>query len=172
MLKSNKFWDLVILTLLFHILRYIRKPQGGALQGQNRTDDPFPVAGLPVAAGAARRRQPPQLELRSGQPVEPVGGAGASGRQPLGGYLLVSHRSEQRAAGGDRRGGQPVLVGQYDTFGKLQGQTVAGAAKRQGAQYQQPLRYAGQYGTTKAACTTTCSATTNPRWGVSPRRIR
>ena len=43
--------------------------------------------------------------------------------------------------------------GQYDTFGKLQGQTVAGAAKRQGAQYQQPLRYAGQYGTTKAACT-------------------
>ncbi|MGQ6211059.1 RHS repeat-associated core domain-containing protein, partial [Serratia sp. IR-2025] len=35
--------------------------------------------------------------------------------------------------------------GQYDTFGKLQGQTVAGAAKRQGAQYQQPLRYAGQY---------------------------
>ena len=38
-----------------------------------------------------------------------------------------------------------MLVGQYDTFGKLQGQTVAGAAKRQGAQYQQPLRYAGQY---------------------------
>ena len=35
--------------------------------------------------------------------------------------------------------------GQYDTFGKLQGQTVAGAAKRQGVQYQQPLRYAGQY---------------------------
>ncbi|PNO71486.1 hypothetical protein MC70_011400 [Serratia marcescens] len=35
--------------------------------------------------------------------------------------------------------------GQYDTFGKLQGQTVAGAAQRQGAQYQQPLRYAGQY---------------------------
>ncbi|AIA48813.1 RHS family protein [Serratia sp. FS14] len=35
--------------------------------------------------------------------------------------------------------------GQYDTFGKLQGQTVAGAAKRQGAQYQQALRYAGQY---------------------------
>ncbi|BEO03991.1 hypothetical protein SMQC13_17180 [Serratia marcescens] len=35
--------------------------------------------------------------------------------------------------------------GQYDTFGKLQGQTVAGAAKRQGAQYQQPLRYTGQY---------------------------
>ena len=31
------------------------------------------------------------------------------------------------------------------TFGKLQGQTVAGAAKRQGAQYRQPLRYAGQY---------------------------
>ena len=86
------------------------QPQGGALQGQNRTDDPFPVAGLPVAAGAARRRQPPQLELRSGQPVEPAGGAGAGGRQPLGRYLLVSHRSEQRAAGSDRRGGQPVLV--------------------------------------------------------------
>ncbi|MEX0632455.1 hypothetical protein M8494_11605 [Serratia ureilytica] len=29
--------------------------------------------------------------------------------------------------------------GQYDTFGKLQGQTVAGAAKRQ-ARTQQPLR--------------------------------
>ncbi|CAI0893302.1 Cell wall-associated polypeptide CWBP200 [Serratia entomophila] len=35
--------------------------------------------------------------------------------------------------------------GQYDTFGKLQGQTVAGAARRNGAQYDQPLRYAGQY---------------------------
>ncbi|OUI66195.1 hypothetical protein AZZ99_000443, partial [Serratia marcescens] len=32
-------------------------------------------------------------------------GAGAGGRQPLGGYLLVSHRSEQRTAGSDRRGG-------------------------------------------------------------------
>ncbi len=86
------------------------QPQNAALQRQNRTDDPFPVAGLPVAAGAARRRQPPQLELRSGQPVEPAGGAGAGGRQPLGRYLLVSHRSEQRAAGSDRRSGQPVLV--------------------------------------------------------------
>ncbi|WP_261154754.1 RHS repeat-associated core domain-containing protein, partial [Serratia ficaria] len=35
--------------------------------------------------------------------------------------------------------------GQYDTFGKLQGQTVEGAARRNGAQYDQPLRYAGQY---------------------------
>ncbi len=60
-----------------------------------------------AAAGAARRRQQPQLELRSGQPVEPAGGAGAGGRQPLG---LVSHRSEQRAAGSDRCSGQPVLV--------------------------------------------------------------
>nr|WP_258369909.1 hypothetical protein [Serratia marcescens] len=83
---------------------------GAAKRQGAQTDDPFPVAGLPVAAGAARRRQPPQLELRSGQPVEPAGGAGAGGRQPLGGYLLVSHRSEQRAAGSDRRGGQPVLV--------------------------------------------------------------
>ena len=30
----------------------------------------------------------------------------------------------------------------------------------------------GNIRTTKAACTTTCSATMNPRWGVSPRRIR
>jgi uncharacterized protein RhaS with RHS repeats len=30
--------------------------------------------------------------------------------------------------------------GQYDTFGKLQGQTVAGAARRNGAQYDQPPR--------------------------------
>ncbi|CAI0845535.1 Cell wall-associated polypeptide CWBP200 [Serratia ficaria] len=35
--------------------------------------------------------------------------------------------------------------GNYDTFGKLQGQTVEGAARRNGAQYDQPLRYAGQY---------------------------
>jgi RHS repeat-associated protein len=35
--------------------------------------------------------------------------------------------------------------GQYDTFGKLQGQTVAGAERRKGAVYDQPLRYAGQY---------------------------
>ncbi|MEX0632456.1 hypothetical protein M8494_11610 [Serratia ureilytica] len=45
---------------------------------------PFPVAGLPVAAGAARQRQPPQLELRSGQPVEPLAAleqAGDSRRQ-------------------------------------------------------------------------------------------
>ncbi|MDP8793772.1 RHS domain-containing protein, partial [Serratia marcescens] len=62
--------------------------------------------------------------------------------------------------------------GQYDTFGKLQGQTVAGAAKRQGAQYQQPLRYAGQYQDDESGLHYTCSATTNPRWGVLPRRIR
>jgi RHS repeat-associated protein len=35
--------------------------------------------------------------------------------------------------------------GNYDTFGKVQGQTVAGAARRKGAIYDQPLRYAGQY---------------------------
>ncbi|CAI2461638.1 Uncharacterized conserved protein [Serratia entomophila] len=57
------------------------------------------------SAGTAGRRQPPQLELRSGQPVEPIGGAGAGGRQPFGGDILVPHGSEQRAAGGNRRGG-------------------------------------------------------------------
>ena len=62
--------------------------------------------------------------------------------------------------------------GQYDTFGKLQGQTVAGAAKRQGAHTSSRCATPGNIRTTKAACTTTCSATTNPRWGVSPRRIR
>ena len=35
--------------------------------------------------------------------------------------------------------------GQYDTFGRLKGQTIAGAALREGATYDQPLRYAGQY---------------------------
>ncbi|MGE8158262.1 RHS repeat-associated core domain-containing protein, partial [Erwinia amylovora] len=35
--------------------------------------------------------------------------------------------------------------GQYDTFGRLQGQTTAGAAQRTGPVYDQPLRYAGQY---------------------------
>ncbi|CCG88191.1 RHS repeat-associated core domain-containing protein [Erwinia piriflorinigrans] len=35
--------------------------------------------------------------------------------------------------------------GQYDTFGKLLGQTTAGAAQRTGTVYDQPLRYAGQY---------------------------
>ncbi|WP_172731733.1 RHS repeat-associated core domain-containing protein [Pluralibacter gergoviae] len=35
--------------------------------------------------------------------------------------------------------------GQYDTFGRLRGQTIAGAALREGATYDQPLRYAGQY---------------------------
>ncbi|VEI65395.1 RHS repeat-associated core domain-containing protein [Serratia rubidaea] len=35
--------------------------------------------------------------------------------------------------------------GNYDTFGKLQGQTVAGAERRKGALVDQPLRYAGQY---------------------------
>ncbi|CAI2537136.1 Uncharacterized conserved protein [Serratia ficaria] len=30
--------------------------------------------------------------------------------------------------------------GNYDTFGKLTGQTVAGAARHNGAQYDQPLR--------------------------------
>ena len=35
--------------------------------------------------------------------------------------------------------------GNYDTFGKLQGQTVAGAERRKGAFVEQPLRYAGQY---------------------------
>ena len=34
------------------------------------------------------------------------------------------------------------------------------------------LCWSGNTRTTKAACTTTCSATMNPRWGVSPRRIR
>jgi len=41
--------------------------------------------------------------------------------------------------------GQLRWSGQYDTFGKLTGQTVAGAAKRTGPVYHQPLRYAGQY---------------------------
>ncbi|CAI1683519.1 Cell wall-associated polypeptide CWBP200 [Serratia ficaria] len=41
--------------------------------------------------------------------------------------------------------GNLLWSGQYDTFGKLQGQTVEGAARRNGAQYDQPLRYAGQY---------------------------
>ncbi|WP_199880829.1 HNH/endonuclease VII fold putative polymorphic toxin, partial [Pluralibacter gergoviae] len=35
--------------------------------------------------------------------------------------------------------------GQYDTFGRLKGQTIAGAVLRKGATYDQPLRYAGQY---------------------------
>ncbi|EPV2478830.1 RHS repeat-associated core domain-containing protein [Enterobacter ludwigii] len=35
--------------------------------------------------------------------------------------------------------------GNYDTFGKMQGQTVASIEKRKGALYDQPLRYAGQY---------------------------
>ncbi|EFE96277.1 RHS repeat-associated core domain-containing protein [Serratia odorifera] len=35
--------------------------------------------------------------------------------------------------------------GNYDTFGKLQGQTVAGAERRKGTLVDQPLRYAGQY---------------------------
>ena len=35
--------------------------------------------------------------------------------------------------------------GRYDTFGRLKGQTIAGAALREGAMYDQPLRYAGQY---------------------------
>ena len=35
--------------------------------------------------------------------------------------------------------------GNYDTFGKLQGQMVAGAERRKGALIDQLLRYAGQY---------------------------
>lgn len=35
--------------------------------------------------------------------------------------------------------------GNYDTFGKLQGQTAAGVEQRNGVVYDQPLRYAGQY---------------------------
>ena len=35
--------------------------------------------------------------------------------------------------------------GQSAPFGRLQGQTIAGAALREGATYDQPLRYAGQY---------------------------
>ncbi|MEL5575198.1 RHS repeat-associated core domain-containing protein [Serratia marcescens] len=35
--------------------------------------------------------------------------------------------------------------GNYDTFGKVQGQTVAGVERRKGVVYDQPLRYAGQY---------------------------
>ncbi|XDO53365.1 RHS repeat-associated core domain-containing protein [Erwinia pyrifoliae] len=42
-------------------------------------------------------------------------------------------------------GGNLRWSGQYDTFGKLLGQTVAGAAQRTGPVYDQPLRYAGQY---------------------------
>ncbi|MEB6334755.1 RHS repeat-associated core domain-containing protein [Serratia rhizosphaerae] len=35
--------------------------------------------------------------------------------------------------------------GDYDTFGRLKGQTAAGIMQRRGAAYEQPLRYAGQY---------------------------
>ena len=42
-------------------------------------------------------------------------------------------------------GGQLCWSGNYDTFGKLQGQTAAGIMQRRGAVYEQPLRYAGQY---------------------------
>ncbi|HDS1235307.1 TPA: RHS domain-containing protein [Pluralibacter gergoviae] len=35
--------------------------------------------------------------------------------------------------------------GQYDTFGRLKGQTTGSMALREGATYDQPLRYAGQY---------------------------
>ena len=136
----------MILTLLFHILRYIRKPQGGALQGQNRTDDPFPVAGLPVAA---ERRDDGSRRGWSYDPASPwsplaaLEQAGDSRSADIYWYHtdLNSAPLEVTDAAGSL-----CWSGQYDTFGKLQGQTVAGAAKRQGAQYQQPLRYAGQYG--------------------------
>ena len=42
-------------------------------------------------------------------------------------------------------GGQLCWSGNYDTFGKLQGQTAAGIMQRRGVVYEQPLRYAGQY---------------------------
>ncbi|WBF44987.1 hypothetical protein OLD77_20555 [Serratia rubidaea] len=35
--------------------------------------------------------------------------------------------------------------GDYDTFGRLKGQTAAGIMQRRGAAYEQPLRYARQY---------------------------
>nr|WP_255265498.1 RHS domain-containing protein [Serratia rubidaea] len=35
--------------------------------------------------------------------------------------------------------------GDYDTFGRLQGQTAAGIMQRRGAAYEQPLCYARQY---------------------------
>ncbi|MGL6019745.1 MAG: RHS repeat-associated core domain-containing protein [Gibbsiella quercinecans] len=42
-------------------------------------------------------------------------------------------------------GGSLCWSGNYDTFGKLKGQTVASIGQRSGPVYEQPLRYAGQY---------------------------
>ncbi len=102
------------------------------------------MAGLPVAARTARRRQPPQWSYDPASPWSPLAAleqAGDSRSADIYWYHtdLNSAPLEVTDAAGNL-----CWSGQYDTFGKLQGQTVAGAAKRQGAQYQQPLRYTGQ----------------------------
>lgn len=62
--------------------------------------------------------------------------------------------------------------GNYETFGKLQGQKVAGAERRKGTFFDQPLCYAGQYLNSENGYIITCSATTSRKWGALPRRNR